>query len=207
MFLQGLGITLLYSAIAVMGGTILGALFSLLRGSGKKIFRWPAIAYIEVVRGTPLLVQLYFFMFLIPMWFTTVQMGKELAVALTLVLNSAAYVAEIIRSGIQAVDRGQIEAARSLGMSTPQTMRKIVLPQAIRNILPALANEFIMVVKESSLASTFFVGDLMTQANLITSTTFNPLAPILIVAFIYFIVTFTLSKGVAVLERKLSQGD
>ncbi len=207
MFLTGLGITLLYSAIAVIGGTVLGAFFSLFRGSKKRILRWPAMAYIEVVRGTPLLVQLYFFMFLIPMWFSTIQMSKELAVGITLVLNSAAYVAEIIRSGIQAVDHGQVEAARSLGMSTNQTMRKIILPQAIRNILPALANEFIMVIKESSLASTFFIGDLMTQANLITATTFNPLAPILIVAMIYFVVTFTLSKGVAVLERKMSQGD
>lgn len=207
MLLEGLGVTLLFSAITVLGGVLIGTLLSLVRRVRFAPFRWLATAYVEIVRGTPLLVQLYFFYFMIPLMFEGANMPNSISIGLALVLNSAAYVSEIIRSGIQAVDHGQVEAARSLGMSSALTMRKIVLPQAIKNILPALANEFIMIVKESSLASTFFLGDLMTQANIITSTTFNPLGPLVMVAIIYFVVTFTLSKLVAIYERKLRQGD
>lgn len=207
LFLEGLGVTLLFSAIAVLGGVLFGTLLSLARRSRIAPLRWLATAYVEVVRGTPLLLQLYFFHFMIPLAFPSVDISKQVSIALALILNSAAYVSEIIRSGIQAVDHGQVEASRSLGMSSALTMRKIVLPQAVRNILPALANEFIMIVKESSLASTFFVGDLMTQVNTISSTTFNYLGPLVIVAIIYFVVTFTLSKLVAMYERKLRQGD
>lgn len=207
LFLEGIGVTLLFSAISVLGGVLFGTLLSLARRSRIAPLRWIATAYVEVVRGTPLLVQLYFFYYMIPLMLEGFTIPDNVSIGLALVLNSAAYVSEIIRSGIQAVDHGQVEAARSLGMSSALTMRKIVLPQAIKNILPALANEFIMVVKESSLASTFFLGDLMTQVNIISSTTFNYLGPLVLAALIYFVLTFTLSKLVAMYERKLRQSD
>ena len=122
-------------------------------------------------------------------------------------VNSTAYVCEIIRAGIQAIDKGQSEAARSLGLSASQTMMKVVLPQAIRNILPALCNEFIAVIKETSLASIFFIGELMTQFKAINGLTFRVLEPLTIVGIIYFLLTFTLSKLIALLERRLNAGE
>ena len=124
-----------------------------------------------------------------------------------MIINSSAYVAEIIRSGIQSVDKGQREAAKSLGMSNRNTMTKIILPQAVKNILPALGNEFVMMVKETSLASTFFIGELMTVNTVIKSATYKSIEPLVIVGLIYFIVTFTLSKGVKFMERRLSVSD
>jgi ABC-type amino acid transport system permease subunit len=128
-------------------------------------------------------------------------------VTVALVLNSAGYVSEIIRAGIQAVDNGQTEAARSLGLNSSQTMTHIVFPQAIKNILPALCNEFVTVIKETSLASTFFVGDLMTTYNTIKGITYLSLEPLIVIGVIYFILTFTLSKAIAVLERRLKASD
>ena len=125
-------------------------------------------------------------------------------VAIALCINSAAYVSEVIRSGIQAVDKGQTEAARSLGLSKGQTMRRIVMPQAVRNILPALGNEFIMMLKETSLASTFFLGDLMTACLTVKGATFLTLEPMFIVAAIYLCLTFPLSKVVGYYEKKLA---
>ena len=134
-------------------------------------------------------------------------MAQLRVIVIALVFNSAAYVCEIVRAGIDAVDPGQTEAARSLGMSGAQGMRRIVLPQAVRNILPALCNEFVAVIKETSLASTFFVGDLMTQYSVIRGNMFLVIEPLLVVGVIYFMLTFTLSKAVAMLERRLKAGD
>ena len=134
-------------------------------------------------------------------------LSKFASIVIALVFNSAAYVCEIVRAGIDAVDPGQTEAARSLGMSGAQGMRRIVLPQAVRNILPALCNEFVAVIKETSLASTFFVGDLMTQYSVIRGNMFLVIEPLLVVGVIYFMLTFTLSKAVAMLERRLKAGD
>ena len=120
-------------------------------------------------------------------------------------LNSAAYVSEIIRSGIDAVDKGQTEAARALGLTSRSTMIKIVLPQAIRNILPALGNEFVMIIKETSLASTFFVGELMTTYAVIKGITFNVIPILMDIGVIYFVMTFTLSKLMGAWERRLKQ--
>ena len=126
-------------------------------------------------------------------------------VAMGLSLNSAAYVSEIIRSGIDAVDKGQTEAARALGLTSRSTMIKIVLPQAIRNILPALGNEFVMIIKETSLASTFFVGELMTTYAVIKGITFNVIPILMDIGVIYFVMTFTLSKLMGAWERRLKQ--
>ena len=124
-----------------------------------------------------------------------------------LVINSSAYVAEIIRSGIQSVDKGQREAAKSLGMSNVHMMTKIIIPQAIKNILPALGNEFVMMIKETSLASTFYIGELMTVNSVIKSATYKSIEPLVIVGLIYFIVTYTLSKLIKFMEGKLSVSD
>ncbi len=208
LLLEGTANTLLLSAVTVFVGIIIGSILALMRLSNFKIGKVKplsviATAYTEIIRDTPLLVQLYFFYFLLPMMFPAIDMGKTFSVVLALCLNSGAYVAEIIRAGISAVDKGQTEAARSLGLNYTQTLSKVVFPQAIRNILPALCNEFVSVVKESSLASTFFVGDLMTSYKTINGALYLAIEPLIIVSIIYFVLGFVLSKGVAALERKM----
>ena len=207
LFLIGTVYTLLLSLITVFFGTILGSVLAMLKNNRFKLVRCIASAYIEIVRGTPILLQLYIFTFLIPLAFSAFKPSDFVSVTIALILNSAAYVSEVIRSGIEAVDKGQTEAARSLGLSKRQTMFKIVFPQAVRYILPALGNEFIMMIKETSLASTFFVGDLMTRYQIITGATFLVIEPLIIIGVIYYILTSTLSKGVAVLERRMKAGE
>ena len=211
LFMTGLGYTLLLAAITVFFGVIIGSLVAIMRMSKLSIgpvrpLSLIATTYIEILRGTPLLLQLYVFYFLVPK-LLPFEISAFSSVTLALVINSTAYVAEIIRAGIEAVDKGQTEAARSLGMSSSQTMLKIILPQAIKNILPALCNEFVTVVKETSLASTFFVGDLMTSFRKINGAVYLTLEPLIVVGIIYFVVTFTLSKGIGVLENKLKHGE
>lgn len=206
LFLSGLGYTLLLALITVVCGTLLGSLIALMRMARFRPLSVVATAFIEVIRGTPLLLQLYVFYFLVPK-IMPFEIGEFTSVSMALVINSTAYVAEIIRAGILAVDRGQTEAARSLGMDSRQTMVKIVMPQAVKNILPALCNEFVAVVKETSLASTFFVGDLMTVFRRINASIFMTLEPLIVVGIIYFVVTFTMSKAVGVLERRLKYSD
>ena len=204
--LQGVGYTLLLSAIAVVFGAVLGLLLYLGRTARFKPLNWICIAVIEVVRGTPMLLQLYVAYFLVPkiLPFQVTEFGS---VAVGLVINSGCYVSEIFRSGIQAIDRGQTEAARSLGLNGRQTMMRIILPQAIKNILPALGNEFITVVKETSLASTFFVGDLMTSYLKVKGNTYLTMECLTIVGVIYFVLTFLLSKLLSAFERRLKAHD
>ncbi len=207
LFLSGLGYTLLLSLITVSFGVVLGSLVALMRRSRFKPIAFIATAYVEVIRGTPLLLQLYFFAFLLPEMLPILELSNFSCICVALVLNSAGYVSEVIRAGIQAVDYGQTEAARSLGMTARQTMVHVVFPQAIKNILPALCNEFVTVIKETSLASTFFIGDLMTSYNVIKGAMYLVLEPLIVVGVIYFVLTFTLSKAIAVLERRLKASD
>ncbi len=204
---KGVGYTLLLSAIAVSFGAILGSLFSIAKLSKIAPLRWIVTAIVEVVRGTPMLLQLYVGYFIVPMILNLNGMGASkqafLCCSITLIINSAAYVSEVIRSGIQAVDKGQTEAARSLGLTSSTTMIKIVLPQAVKNILPALGNEFVTVIKETSLASTFFVGELMTSYLVVKGNTYLTFECLFIVGAIYFILTFTLSKILGAVERKM----
>ena len=156
MFLKGAIGTLRYAAIAVAGGTILGALIAILRLTNNKVLDFISSIYVDVLRGTPLLVQMYIAYFFLPLVIPALNnVEKEVTVLIALTLNSSAYVSEIIRGGINSVDIGQTEAARSLGMSASHTMTKIILPQAIKNILPALGNEYISMIKETSMAGTF----------------------------------------------------
>lgn len=206
-FLNGLGTTLLLALISVAIGCVIGAFVAIMRLSRSKILNSIATVYTEVIRDTPLLLQLYFFYFLLPDLLPAMRLSKFTCIAVALVINSGAYMSEVFRSGIQSVDRGQTEAARSLGLSASQTMTRIVLPQAFKNVLPAMCNEFVAVTKETSLASTFYVGDLMTQYQTISGKTYLVIEPLVIIGVIYFVVTFTMSKLIAVLERRLKSGD
>ena len=201
---EGLKNTLILTCISVSLGTIFGAVVALMRMSKSVILRFLSSVYTEIIRGTPILLQLYIFYFVLPSLLPFLKMSQFMWVSVALCVNSAAYVSEVIRSGIQAVDKGQTEAARSLGMNQSQTMIKIILPQAVRNILPALGNEFIMMLKETSLASTFFLYDLMTVCNVVKGAEYLTLEPMTIVALIYLCITFPLSKLVGYWEKKLS---
>jgi len=205
--IKGLSITISLSIIAVFFGAILGALLALGKMSRFKLLRGIITAFIEVIRGTPILLQLYLFYFILPMALPALNIETYPSIAIALVVNSSAYVSEVIRSGIQAVDKGQTEAARSLGLNKTQTMIKVVLPQAVKNILPALGNEFIMIIKETSLASTFFVGDLMTSYLTVRGATFLAIESLFIVGVIYFVLTFALSKLVGIYENKLKNAE
>ena len=199
LFLEGLGATLLLTLITVIIGTILGTLLATMKLSKNKVLKSIASAYIEVIRGIPLLLQLW----VIVLVFMMLGVSEYFAVLTAMGLNSAGYVAEIVRAGIQAVDKGQTEAGVSLGLMPKTVMFRIVLPQAVRNILPALGNEFVTVIKETSLASVFYIGELMTVKNTITTATYLSLEPYIIIGVIYFCVTFTLSKVIGVIEKRL----
>ncbi len=206
-FLKGLLGTLKYAFVAVMFGTILGTLVSMLHLSKNKVLKTIAKVYVNVLRGTPLLVQMYIAYYFIPMAIPALNsISKVYYVLLALILNSSAYVSEIIRSGINAVDIGQTEAARSLGLSQKNTMIKIVLPQAVKNILPALGNEYIAMVKETSLAGTFMLYELMYTRTLLANK-YLIWQPLFIIAGIYLIVTLVLSWLVGLMEKRLSVSD
>ncbi len=205
-FWKGLGGTLWISAMTVFFGTLLGMLIALMRMGKSKIFRGFSDIYIEILRGTPILLQLYFFWIglpkLIPYELTDTQ-----CILAALIINASAYISEIIRAGINAVDKGQWEAARSVGLTETHVMTRIILPQAVKNILPALCNEFISTVKGTSLASVFFVGELMTSQRTVQSATFLALESLIIVGIIYFVVNFVLSKMLVLFERRLTISD
>ncbi|MBR4467654.1 MAG: amino acid ABC transporter permease [Clostridia bacterium] len=205
MLWSGIGYTLLLSAITVFFGTILGSLMAIGKRSRFKPLVFVITAFVEVLRGTPALLQLYVAYFIIPMILNVPGLSPFTSVAIAMSLNSAAYVSEIIRSGIQAVDKGQTEAARALGLTGRTAMLKIVLPQAVRNILPALGNEFITVIKETALASTFFVGDLMTTYKVINGFTYQTIPILFDLAIFYFVLTFSLSKLLGLLERRMKK--
>lgn len=206
-FVNGLGTTLTLALISVAIGCIIGAVVAIMRLSKSKLLGAVATVYTEIVRDTPLLLQLYFFYFLLPDLLPALKLSKFTCIAVALIFNSGAYMSEVFRSGIQSIDRGQTEAARSLGLSASQTMIRIILPQAFKNVLPAMCNEFVAITKETSLASTFYVGDLMTQYQTISGKTYMVIEPLIIIGVIYFVVTFTMSKLIAVLERRLKTDD
>lgn len=206
-FVNGLGTTLTLALVSVAVGCLIGAVVAIMRLSKSKLLGAIATVYTEIVRDTPLLLQLYFFYFLLPDLLPALKLSKFTCIAVALIFNSGAYMSEVFRSGIQSIDRGQTEAARSLGLSASQTMLRIILPQAFKNVLPAMCNEFVAITKETSLASTFYVGDLMTQYQTISGKTYMVLEPLIIIGVIYFVVTFTMSKLIAVLERRLKTDD
>lgn len=206
---NGLKTTLLITALAVLIGIVLGFLLAIIRATHDKTGKLGflnviAKAYLTVIRGTPVLVQLMIFYFVI---FATANVDKIIVAILAFGLNSAAYVAEIVRSGIMAIDNGQFEAGSSLGLSYSQTMIYIIIPQAFKNILPALANEFIVLLKETSVASCIAVEDLTKGGDLIKSATYEAFLPLFAVALIYLVMVMVLTKLVAMLERRLAKND
>ena len=224
-FIEGVENTLIRSFFTVLFGTILGTLMAMARMSKFAPFskfaplrkfmplRWLATAYIEFFRGTPLMVQLMFIFYGLPMigvTFPTVSFIPDFdrfaAGVVAMSLNSCAYVAEVIRSGIQAVDKGQMEAARSLGFHHKQAMTLVILPQAVRNILPALGNEFVTIIKESSIVSVIGIADLMYRTKGVIAKTYNSLECLAIAALIYFVLTFVGGRLIALMERKMAHG-
>ena len=203
--IRGVGYTLALTSITVFFGAILGIFICLARMSKSKVLNSIALNLGEIVRGTPMLLQLSVFYLGLPRLFPGIP--TFVSVSIGFILNSACYVSEVFRSGIQAVDKGQTEAARSLGLSGKQTMTKIVLPQAIKNILPALGNEFITITKDTSLASTFFVGEVMTSYLIVKGNTFLTMECLFIVAVIYYVMTLILNRVVGRMERRMRTSD
>lgn len=210
---KGAPTTLLISLVAVFIGLILGLLVAMAKMSRFKILRGIATIYVDILRGTPLLVQVLILAYGIPQiiseWFG-VSFHWEVKILIGFIacgVNSSAYMAEIIRSGLQAVDVGQTEAARSLGMSSAQTMRYIIIPQAFKIIVPALGNEFITLIKETAILSVAGIVEITRRGQLWASQSFLSFQAYIGVAVIYLIMTLTLSRIVAYLERRMSQGD
>ncbi|HDB2797275.1 TPA: ABC transporter permease subunit [Staphylococcus aureus] len=205
-FLKGINITILISLIGVALGSILGAFVALMKLSKIKIISWIASIYIEILRGTPMLVQVFIVFFGI-----TAALGLDISAlvcgTIALVINSSAYIAEIIRAGINAVDKGQMEAARSLGLNYRQTMKSVIMPQAIKNILPALGNEFVTLIKESSIVSTIGVGEIMFNAQVVQGISFDPFTPLIVAAALYFVLTFVLTRIMNMIEGRLNASD
>jgi len=205
LFVSGLLMTLKLTFLAVTIGVILGLIVALIKMSSIKPISFIGASYVEIIRGTPLLVQLLL------IYNGLMQFGIDIpaftAGVFALAINSAAYVAEIIRAGIQAVDPGQNEAARSLGMTHAMAMRYVIIPQAIKNILPALGNEFIVMLKESAIVSVIGFADLTRQADIIQSITYKYFEPYIIIAAIYFVMTFIFSRLLGIFERRLRAGD
>lgn len=214
-FLEALEYTLLLAVVSVLLAILPALLLALMRLSKHRPVRMLSGAYIAVFRSTPLLVQLsiiYFGVFnviQIPsvMLFGFIDLSRFLPGVVALALNSSAYVAEIFRAGILAVDAGQNEAARSLGLSASQSMRSIVLPQAIKNVLPALANEIVTMVKESSICSTLGMAELMFAAKTVANDTFVTMGPYVLVALVYFCINYPASKAIEAIERRMRRGE
>lgn len=206
---EGLGTTILITFFALIIGVALGFLIALVRvthdRTGKVGFLNAVCKlYLTVVRGTPVMVQLLIIYFVI---FGSVAISKIFVAIIAFGLNSAAYVAEIFRSGIMSIDAGQMEAGRSLGMNYSQVMWRIIMPQAVKNILPALGNEFIVLVKETSISGYIALQDLTKGGDIIRSQTYNAFMPLIAVALIYLLVVLILQAGVNRLERRLSRSD
>ena len=206
---RGLGVTLEITFFALLIGIVLGFILAIIRSTsdktGKlKILNLIAKFYITIIRGTPVVLQLLILYFVI---FASVNINKVVVAAIAFGLNSGAYVAEIVRSGIMAVDEGQFEAGRSLGFNYFQTMCYIILPQAIKNILPALGNEFIVLLKETSVSGYIAIQDLTKGGDIIRSQTFEPFLPLIAVAIIYLVMVIIFQKLVDLLERRLRKNE
>ncbi|MBW1711969.1 MAG: amino acid ABC transporter permease [Deltaproteobacteria bacterium] len=195
----GLLMTLKISVVAVVCAIIIGLFTGLARISRQPALRWLAVGYIELIRGTPLLVQIFIFYFFIG---TVLNLSRFTAGTAALAVFAGAYVAEIVRAGIQSISKGQMEAARSLGMNYFQAMRHIVLPQAFRRILPPLAGQFISLIKDSSLVSVIALTDLAKAAREIVTSTFSAFEIWFTVAGLYLVLTFSLSMIIRYLERR-----
>lgn len=241
LFRQGLAVTVLLSLFTVMIGFCLALILALMRMSNVRPFRFLGIdkdghqrergvlaviskfnpldflatAYVEILRSTPVIVQIFIIYFgvfgiiQLPNFqvFGFIKFSRFFPGVVALGMNSGAYLCEIIRAGIQSIDGGQTEAARSLGLSQTQNLRYIILPQALKNILPAIANEFVVIIKESAITYTIGVQDIMSAVNAVKGATFVIIEPLLVATAIYFCLCFPTSKLIAYFERRMSHGD
>ncbi|MBB5335750.1 amino acid ABC transporter permease [Pectinatus brassicae] len=201
LLLAGALVTIKITLISVAMGIVIGMFVGIARVVHIKPIKWLAAIYVDFIRGTPLLVQIFIIYFALPL-VIGIHMDPFLAAITACSINSGAYVAEIFRAGIQAVDEGQMEAGRSLGLTWPQTMRYIIIPQAFKSVIPPLGNEFIALLKDSSLVSVIGFEELTRRGQLIIARTYGSLEIWLSVAFIYLIMTVTISRLVAYLERR-----
>ena len=204
LFLEGATTTVLLSFFSVIVGVGCGTLMALARLSTNKFLSKAAKVYIDIIRGTPLLVQLYLVYFGLA---TVLDLNDFVSGVIAVSVNTTAYIAEIIRSGIQSVDKGQMEAARSMGMPKRMAMSQIILPQAMKNILPAIGNEFATLIKETSIVSLIGVHDLMYSSDTVRGATFTVFIPLLMTAFLYFVMTTTIAFFMDKRERKLQASD
>lgn len=210
LLLQGLLMTVILALFAVVLGTILAVGIALLRMTKFKVIRFVFGAYVEVLRGTPVVIQLIIFysLFRVPVILVgTYDISPFIPGMFTLFINSSAYMAEVIRAGINSVDKGQWEASRSLGMNYAMTFKKIIFPQAIKNILPALGNEFVTLIKETSILMYSGVAELTYEAQMIKSETYGFMESYLVAAALYFALTFPTSKLMKYFERRLGKSD
>lgn len=200
--LKGLVVTLQIAGIGCFIGLVLGTILALMQTSKNKLLRILVTSYVVVIRGTPMLIQILCAYFLLP------QIGIHIPALWTAIiaigLNSAAYISQVIRSGISSIGKGQIEAAKVLGFSTSATIRYIILPQALRTTLPALGNEFVTLIKDSALASIISVPELTKQASYVKSKTFDAITVYFAVAILYLILTSTVSLFIAYLEKRMN---
>ena len=205
-FLKGLWGTMWLATVTLILGTVLGLLVAFMRMSKFKPLSAITAAYIQILRGTPILLQLYFFWILLPK-VMPFDMPDLACIVVALIINASAYIAEIVRAGIAAVDPGQWEAGRSIGLTEIHLMQKIIMPQAIKNILPALVSQFISCIKETSLASVFFIRELTTAYKTVQASTFLALQPLIISGMIYLVVTTVLSFAAGRIEGRLKASD
>ena len=203
-YITGIWVTLALTLVGYIGGVFFGVFLGLAQTSKNKLIYWPAKIYVDVFRGTPMLVQIYIIhLALIPTIFGQ-SYGWFISGAAALVLNSAAYNAEIFRAGIQSIDKGQMEAARSLGLTHSQAMRKVILPQAIRRMVPPLGNEFITLLKDSSLVNVIAATDILYASKMVVGTYSRVWEPYLFAAFLYLVMTFIVTKVISYIEHRFS---
>ena len=208
--LKGMLMTIVLSLLSVLIGSILGVIPALGRLSNNKFVYYISTFYVDIIRGTPLLVQvllIYAFINLPVTIFLGIDLSNFIPGMLALIINSSAYVAELIRGGIESVDKGQTEAALSLGMTKSQTMKKIVFPQAIKNIIPSLGNEFVTMIKETAIFINVGVAELMYSAEIVKSYTYAIKETYIVVAILYLLLTIPTSKLMSYLEKRLSKNE
>ncbi|KGI04868.1 amino acid ABC transporter permease [Oenococcus oeni] len=211
--ISGIEVTLLISICAVVLGSIIGLFIAIMHMSKKRVVNVIATTYVEILRGTPLIVQLMFVYYAVPLILQAIlsNFGSSIEIniptipagIIAVAINSSAYVSEAIRAGFNSIDKGQTEAARSLGLPKKLTMRYVIIPQALKNIWPALGNEFVALIKESSIVLVIGTPDIMYQINNIRAVTFEPVAPLILSAVIYFVLTFGLTRIMKHFEGKM----
>ena len=213
-FLEGTFVTIVLSLSTVFLGCLIGLIVVLMKQSEMKPLNWIANVYTNIIRGTPMLLQLFIWLYGLPMIglsFTglsflggTFGSREFITAVVALGINSGAYVSEVLRGGLESVNKGQVEAGRALGLSKRETMFSIIIPQAIRIVLPGLGNEFVTMIKESWIVSTVGVFDVMYTSNIVQASTYSIFEPLIVVGLIYYVLTYSLTYLMKILERRLN---